>query len=1193
MPDQDVNHEQNFMDSLAEQEEAKFMQNFVQAPEARAKMDPLAGVPPELTAELAGAMSSAPEIARAVLALPPEQQPTVVIPVDVPDVDIGTGVEFAPPVRIPAHTEPIRMPFFEFDAVLREGGEGFGAEPKSILNTILLATAVGGGAAAQGAGLANRALGALRGAVGFETMGLSELPIIGAQITRSLVRARRIAKIVQQAATETGPAQTADVILSRARAAQKIIELEELPLPPEGIFSRATIQPNAEVGKAIGAPVARLSIDDAAFVNVAKEGEEFSIGGIHVEPAFQGKGLSKDAILAGIAHAEKQGARGVNLGRAAVGEPATEPILQSIASLEQEGLIQVAEAGGRRTAALTPKGQQEVARRFLDPLPPPPLPHQTQFGKVSGPEATRDLIARVNVGVKDLAEIQKRGIVTHPETLTEAAKSKLTIEDILRRQPGQAFANAAEQTRARVLNASLAHETRELYKQVVAGTAGVDDLKRALVISGHVSARVEAGIAETARSLEAAKITVGPTASAADLNKLLSQVSVDAAKVGEGISQPRFLKMAGEVLAQDEASQGRFARFVANFPEAFREAYFGTILGLRSVVRNMGGNTLMFTNSVWERNLAQRLGTSIAPGEEGALLAGSWQAQRSALKSAVHTMKTGESQFYGTKFDQPLRRAITAENLGMEGVPFFSRGIDYLGMGFRAGPRMMLAGDEYSRVVNFWGEVSALSWREAHALSGGDPTKLSAAYAKLMDNPPARVLRQALAASQERTFNKELTGRLASAQQAMSHPITQFLVNPFFKTPVNIMEQSLQRTPGVGLLLSSFRRELEAGGASAQLAMAKQANGAILVGMAMMLESQGLVTGNGPTHAGLKEHLKGLGWQRMSVWEPASSKYVAMEGMEPITTVLGLGADLSMWLRELRIMGVPADHPDVQALIGAVVLSTTKNFVNKSFMQGYEDFLGALESQSNLGKISNFMERKIGSIMAPSTIRGIAQTVDPELKEIHSLKDRLFASWPGLSSYTFPHRNIITGEPIMTEGAARLFFIPGTEVASPFFLSSIKDDPVQHEIVRLGGAGISKPQPVIFGRRPAEFPMREPSMQEGVGLDGAEYDRMVVLMTTSKINGKTLHQALQAEMSKPSYQKATDGIDGGKAAHLRATYQGYLQNARGKLLEESDRIKGEFEKKITRIRETLIPGVASPEKAELRGRSTVPLPPGQ
>ena len=118
-------------------------------------------------------------------------------------------------------------------------------------------------------------------------------------------------------------------------------------------------------------------------------------------------------------------------------------------------------------------------------------------------------------------------------------------------------------------------------------------------------------------------------------------------------------------------------------------------------------------------------------------------------------------------------------------------------------------------------------------------------------------------------------------------------------------------------------------------------------------------------------------------------------------------------------------------------------------------------------------------------------------------------------------------------------------------------------------------------------------MQEGVGLDGAEYDRMVVLMTTSKINGKTLHQALQAEMSKPSYQKATDGIDGGKAAHLRATYQGYLQNARGKLLEESDRIKGEFEKKITRIRETLIPGVASPEKAELRGRSTVPLPPGQ
>ncbi|KKK76713.1 hypothetical protein LCGC14_2860870, partial [marine sediment metagenome] len=372
------------------------------------------------------------------------------------------------------------------------------------------------------------------------------------------------------------------------------------------------------------------------------------------------------------------------------------------------------------------------------------------------------------------------------------------------------------------------------------------------------------------------------------------------------------------------------------------------------------------------------------------------------------------------------------------------------------------------------------------------------------------------------------------------------------------------------------------GGAKAQLAMAKQANGLLLMTGAMILEQQGLITGNGPKHRGLNRHLAELGWQRTSFYDILNDRYVSMEGMEPLTSLLAMGADLNFWLRELEVMGVDQSDPRVIGLISAVSLSVSKNFVNKTFMQGWAEFMDALDSEADITKMADLLRSRIATAFTPATLKVIKSGLDRERKEIHTLADKIFAGLPYFSGWVHPKRNIITGEPLMTEGSMRLFGIPGTEFVSPFFVSTLKEDPVILELVRLRGGGISPPRPVVFGRAPPTFPMRPAQPEEGVPINAEEYDRLVILMTQEvKSGGKNLHQSLRHLIGKDSYKSRNDQA---RTNAVQRVYQKYKEAAQLKLVRESERLQGLIEEKFAERREGLsrLPAGQSPEAGPVR-----------
>jgi hypothetical protein len=221
-------------------------------------------------------------------------------------------------------------------------------------------------------------------------------------------------------------------------------------------------------------------------------------------------------------------------------------------------------------------------------------------------------------------------------------------------------------------------------------------------------------------------------------------------------------------------------------------------------------------------------------------------------------------------------------------------------------------------------------------------------------------------------------------------------------------------------------------------------------------------------------------------------------------------------------------------------------------------------------------------MFTPATLKVITRALDQERKEIRGLAEDIFADVPFFSGYVHPKRNIITGEPLMTEGAMRLFGIPGTEFVSPFFASSLKDDPVVREIVRLRGAGVSPPKPVVFGRAPSEFPMRPEQPEEGVPINAAEYDRLVILMTqVVKSGGRNLHQSLRTVMNKHEY---TSRNDQARTNAVQKVYQKFKEKAQQMLVKESKRLQGEIREKVEARREGLSrrPAGQNPEAGPIR-----------
>ena len=374
------------------------------------------------------------------------------------------------------------------------------------------------------------------------------------------------------------------------------------------------------------------------------------------------------------------------------------------------------------------------------------------------------------------------------------------------------------------------------------------------------------------------------------------------------------------------------------------------------------------------------------------------------------------------------------------------------------------------------------------------------------------------------TFTKDLErGTLGAALQGATQAWSPLrFVLPFVRTPTNILAFAFERTPlslipsklsDVGLksdarvpfpFLNAEREKMfEALRGTDPIARA-QAMGKLSTSVLLsavfldtIVNNREYITGGGPKDENEKKALRATGWQPYSF--KIDGKYYSYQRLDPIGTILGVGADLiDQGLRAPRDF----DQSGLDKVFSALTLTFVRNVTNKSYLSGIQMFTDAMSDPERYG---DRLLRNFGSSMLPYS--GFLSQIQygtgtQEAREVRSFADAFLNKLPSGRDNLDPKRNIL-GEAVMIENK------PIIGAISPIAMSTEKNDPILTELANLNHAFRS--QPSTYGGLIDLLAFENDKGRTA-------HDRRQEKLQTVRIGGRTLRQALQKLISSRSYQ---------------------------------------------------------------------------
>lgn len=442
--------------------------------------------------------------------------------------------------------------------------------------------------------------------------------------------------------------------------------------------------------------------------------------------------------------------------------------------------------------------------------------------------------------------------------------------------------------------------------------------------------------------------------------------------------------------------------------------------------------------------------------------------------------------------------------------------------------RLLVAHDELFQQMNYRALVYAKATREGIELgkAGKDLADYIAKRSEeAFDGAGKGMDPDALRETKVATFQEALTNPLAKGVQSLanSHPIWRIPL-PFVRSPFNIQKQVLHRTPGINLLLESYRADLAAGGMRRTQAIGKMAMGGMYWSVATYLVMSDRITGRGPKSHKQREALMATGWRPYSF--KTDEGYVPFNDADPASSFFGLAADMAEVLTH-------ADEKDATELGIAATAALAKNFTDKSYVRGLSEALDALTDPDR--NFRRWYRSQLAAVV-PGAIRQVGSKFgasDPVLREVQSFADAIRNKLPVLSTQQPPVRDAFGDEVHYPVGA-------GPDAISPFYFSPRISDPVKEELARLE-SGLGIPAEKIAGGR-----INLRAFKADKGQDA--YDRMLELRQTIKRGGLTIHARLEQLITSDRYKNTNDSVGGYASPRM-----GMLQQVFGEYQEAAER----------------------------------------
>jgi hypothetical protein len=583
--------------------------------------------------------------------------------------------------------------------------------------------------------------------------------------------------------------------------------------------------------------------------------------------------------------------------------------------------------------------------------------------------------------------------------------------------------------------------------------------------------------------------------------------------------------------------------------------YGGLVEGYRAAFRLGEGDMMQVLRSLKESYTGQ---------------AGAYEKARHLIEGSEtmgtvwKSLATGEGQLIpdAKQFDFHTQNALTSSNtsdaLRTSGYDTASkwtaegtvggRMIDALGNFIRTSGRGLTVGDELAKTVNYTMELHSLAFRDAIENNVADITAHIAKFKRDIPswktNPdidrPTRLLWEELdttakKAAKYATFTDPLEGIEKSVQaMVVKHPYLRVAV-PFIRTPANLMNFSLGRTP-LAILNPRYREAFYALGKVGKdtpefAAMrARVTIGTGVMTMFALGAAEGKFTGSGPANYEEKQALLATGWQANSFVidnDDGSQSYISYSRLEPFSLPLQMAAtygEMSGQMGEVELMDMAA----------SMTIGLAEAIKSKSYFSGLVEIIAAMDNPKQ--KLPKLWERLTSSFV-PAGVNHINRVYfDDTMREVSGVMEAFKAKLPGYSKDLPPRRNIF-GEPVTWAMGL------GPDTVSPFMTRTSANDAVNAEFQRLVDS---------FG-----FGMDMSAYRrfEGVELTPQERDRYITMTAGDPSrNGTDIRAALRKLFKTNRYRSAFEDDDG-KGALIKKLFTDKRARARKVMLRESEDLR--------------------------------------
>lgn len=809
-------------------------------------------------------------------------------------------------------------------------------------------------------------------------------------------------------------------------------------------------------------------------------------------------------------------------------------------------------AAARKTKAAVKESKGVTPGQVLDDSAEPET--FINFSRINTAEDVQKVMQRVADLNKKAVDKAKRGVRTWEQTKLSAEQQN-AWKTLVNRRRGEPL-NAEQALAARQLWASSAEKLTETAKLAAANPseANLFAFRKMLATHYAVQREVLAARAETARALNSWAIPAGSSEALGKQIDLMLEAS-------GGVKTAQDMAKRIAVLAEN-GQWDAMEKFVekgvlAKTSDAVKQVWINALLSNPTThIVNIMSNYSVVAQQIYERKVANLIGRVLGT-KNGVALGETFHMMHGAIEGLKDAMRAGW-QSKGRSFlsgDAPVdllgatnkieieQGALRAEVWNMQKTPLGGV-MNVIDTVTRAPGRLLQAGDEWFKSIGYRMELHAQAARMAAAEvnSGAIPkSKLKARIAEIIENPPEHIKLEAVDAALYNTFTQkpaEVLDGVARAWQRL--PVLGRLTMPFRRTPINILTYVAERSP-FAPLVKEWRADVAAGGARADIALARVATGTMLMAAVMDLALNGQITGSAPTEAGARDNFKRQGKQEYSI--KVGDTWYSFSRADPVGMTLGMAADIAD-----IAMTMDGNDDAYEDLFIHSSLALAKNVTSKTYMEGMAGVFEVLSDPDRYAK--GRAGRIIGSFI-PAGVAAVTRQIDPYLRTANDMTDALKRRIPYWSKDLPLYRDLWGREVNYQSGFGRVY-----DLLSPIYVRHENPEPIDSELDRI------------------EYYPEMPSRQfqyKGVTLDLERhphaYSRYVELAGNGVkhpawgMGAKDLLNAIVEgrHALSPVYRLYSDGPDGGKAAFIRKTLQDYRELAKEQVVREFDELQVEYE----------------------------------